>query len=349
MLAAAPFAEGLVEGTFDDDDGGPPDFGPHPITATASTNSIPLFANTETIYQRKLELMVQVLALLLAQGVDPMNLGLGFSTEAPIGTIFDLRMERTATLADVAKAADGKRWVFLGENHATTEHQNMEAAVIEALVKRKRKVIVGLEMLTRPTQSTLDEWIQTNIAEDAFLTKIDWKKQWGFDFKFYRPVFEVSRKYKLPMVALNVPRDWVRQVGRKGFDGLTAEQKAELPASMSLDNADHRAVFTALMGGHPMTGPQGDNVYAAQVLWDEGMADTALKAREKGDKNAVFVVIAGSGHIMYNQGINYRIKKRTNETGVTLTMGQAPGPTSMVSRGLGDFVFITRSVEKEER
>jgi uncharacterized iron-regulated protein len=150
----------------------------------------------------------------------------------------------------------------------------------------------------------------------------------------------------LPMVALNVPRDWVRQVGRKGLSGLTTEQRLQLPNEIFLGNQAHKIVFNGLMGGHPMTGPQGDNIYAAQVLWDEGMADTAVKWMERfGDDKTVFVVIAGAGHIMYNQGINYRIDRRKKGRGITVVMGQATGPLQ-VARGLGDFVYVTREVNK---
>jgi len=101
-------------------------------------------------------------------------------------------------------------------------------------------------------------------------------------------------------------------------------------------------LLARFVGGHPMAGPQGDNMYSAQVLWDEGMADTAIKwlERNPGDSTTVFVVIAGSGHVMYGQGINYRIRRRTKQPGVTVVMGQANGD-SKVAKGIGDFVYVT--------
>ena len=78
-------------------------------------------------------------------------------------------------------------------------------------------------------------------------------------------------------------------------------------------------------------------MYAAQVLWDEGMADTAIKLRGEAE---VFVVLAGSGHVMYGQGINYRIASRGQGTGVIVVMTQSSEPIQS-SRGVGDFVFVT--------
>lgn len=279
-----------------------------------------------------------------AQDQTPDPLRLAINTEVTVSpvSLTDLRLQTPATVDDIARAADGKGWVFLGENHATKLHQQMEADVIEALVKRHRRVIVGLEMITRPKQDVLNLWSADKLKEDAFLTQVDWKGQWGYDYGFYRPVLESVRQHHLPLIGLNVPREWVRAVGKGGYAALTPEWKAQLPADLSLTNNAHKEVFGALMGGHPMTGPTGDNIYAAQVLWDEGMADTAIKylAAHPHDSKTVFVVIAGSGHSMYGQGINYRVAKRTGEKGITIQMAQSDGPTQ-VSRGLGDFFYLT--------
>ncbi|MFZ4506602.1 MAG: ChaN family lipoprotein [Fimbriimonas sp.] len=291
-------------------------------------------------------LVALVVAQSPAEAPDPYLLPIGPKRQVTVhlDTITATRNEATVTVDDIAKAARGKRFVYLGEQHATAAHQQLQADIIEALVRQGRTVVVGLEMITRPKQSILDTW-NTAGDEATFLKDIDWKGQWGFDFKFYRPIFEATRRNNIPMVALNVPRDWVRSVGRGGFAALTAEQKAELPEELSLKNTKHRAVFDALMGGHPPTGPQGENIYSAQVLWDEGMADTALKYLEahRGDKKDVFVVIAGVGHVMYGQGINYRVAKRRGGRGITVAMMTSQSDRQ-VSKGIADFVYVSREV-----
>ncbi len=257
---------------------------------------------------------------------------------AASGRLTDLKTGLAATVDDVAKAADNKRFVFLGEDHATEPDQLMHAQFIQALVRRGRHVIVGLEMYQRPKQSILDQWTAGQIAEVEFLKQSDWKGQWGYDYSFYRPIFDTAQRYKLPVVGLNVPRDWVRSVGKGGFAALKPEDRAQLPGELSLDNADHKKVFDTLMGGHAMS----PNIYSAQVLWDEGMADTALKylADHRPSSRTVFVVIAGSGHVMYRQGINYRIAKRKGGDGVTVVMIGSNDPVS-VSNGLADYVLVS--------
>jgi uncharacterized iron-regulated protein len=287
-----------------------------------------------------------IVAVAQQPALDPMRLPIGRKGEitVPLGQIVEAKSGKVVTVDDVAKAADRKRFVFLGENHATAPHQQLEADVIAALVKRGRDVVVGLEMYTRPKQEWLDQWSQGTLEEADFLERSEWKKQWGFDFAFYRPVFDVVKANKLPLVALNVPRDWVRAVGKGGYANLTAEQRQELPADMHLGNEDHKKIYNALTGGHPMGTNSIENMYAAQVLWDEGMADTAIKWLDSHPVTGktVFVVLAGSGHVMYGQGINYRIARRKKGSGITLVMSQSEqAPT--VAKGVGDFVYVTRA------
>ncbi|MCB8933208.1 MAG: ChaN family lipoprotein [Chthonomonadaceae bacterium] len=285
----------------------------------------------------------------------PLGLALAFVMQAPspnllpIGTkgsvdVAPEKIVNTRTGAEVdvdaiAAAADGQRFVYVGENHDNPSHHRMQAAIIDALVRRGRDVVVGFEMFTRPVQDELNPWTLGWWSEEEFVQRSDWKNQWGFDFALYRPIFESIKKNRLPMVALNVPRDWVRAVGKEGPAGLTADQQRQVPAIDTTDKT-HRSVFEAMMGGHPVSGTQGENMYAAMVLWDTGMADSALKYLDAmpPNRNRVMVVLAGSGHVMYGLGINGRVARRTGEHGVTVVMVASEAPET-VSRGLGDFVY----------
>ena len=293
--------------------------------------------------------MLAVLGIAAVLQGSPYNLPIGRpgTTVAESGRITSLPFAQPVTPDDVAKAADGKRFVFLGEQHATPAHQQMQATVIEALVRRGRRVVVGLEMLQRPKQAALDDFASGRADEVRFREEADWKGQWGFDFAFYRPVFDVARKHKLAMVALNVPRDWVRAVGRGGLSALPAEAKTALPSDIDPKVPEHKLVFEALMGGHPVSGQQGENMLAAQTIWDVGMADTAAKWLEakRADRRTVFVILAGSGHVMFGQGINLRLALLKAGDGITLVMAESTEPLT-VANGLGDFVYVSPSPRK---
>ena len=292
-------------------------------------------------------------AVIAVQDTDATRLPIGTpgTVVAQPGRITSTRTSESANIDDVAKAADGKRLIFLGEQHATAAHQQLEANIIEALVRRGRRVVVGLEMYTRPKQGALNDWSNGKLDEAAFLEQSDWKGQWGFPFGFYRPVFDTVRRHKLPLLGLNVPREWVRAVGMGGFSALPPDAKSSLPSEMSLDNKNHRMVFDALMGGHPgMSDDQMKNIYAAQVLWDEAMADTIIKdmARRGRDPKTIYVVIAGSGHVMYGQGINYRLDKHGAGSGPSVVMFEEPDPVT-ASKGIADYIYVSAKAPPEPK
>lgn len=286
---------------------------------------------------------VIVLASLLLQGPppDPLLLPIGSTKVVAVktGELTNLRNGRRATVDEIAKAAEGTRFVYLGEEHTNLEHHKMQAAIIRALVAGGRHVVIGMEQFTRPVQPNLAGWTLGWYSDDEFIEKSDWKHQWGMPFELYKPIFDAAKEQQLPLVALNIPRDWVHAVGQGGLSALTTDEKSQLPADIDLNNKDHRTMFTALIGGHPMTGME--NMYSAQVLWDVAMADTAVKymATRPSDKT-VMVVIAGSGHVMYHQGINWRVAKRTGDPGLTVVMGENDGDRKVSAR-VADYFYLT--------
>lgn len=286
------------------------------------------------------------------QAANPYTLPIGRvgQSTVDVGAVKDMRSDAVSSARGIAEAADGYRFVCLGESHDNLDHHKMQAAVIQALVDRGRDVVVGFEMFQRPIQKALNPWTMGMYTKEEFINQAEWKTQWGFPFELYEPIFLTVQRDRLPMVALNVPRDWVRAVGKGGYDGLTPQAKSELPSDFYLKNKEHREIFGAMMGGHPMQGDAGENMYKAQTLWDEGMADTALKylsARISGPKT-VFVIVAGSGHVMYGQGINFRIKRRTGMDSLTLTCVDSNEPIK-VSRGLGDFVYCAKEPVRADK
>ena len=272
------------------------------------------------------------------QAVNPhlMDIGPKGRVMSPMGYT-DTSTGRGATPDDIAKAADGVRFVFVGESHNNPDHHKAQAAVIEALVKRGRDVCVGLEMFTRDNQASLNGWTLGWWTDEEFQIKSDWKKQWGFPYPLYKPVFDVIKQNGLPMAALNVPRDWVRQVGKNGPSAITPEQKKWVP-DLDLGNKTHRSIFDALIGGHPASG--ADKMYAGMVTWDTGMAQSAMDFMGSStNKKRVMVIVVGSSHTLYGQGINWRIQRKTGERMVNVACVDSDKPVE-VSRGIGDFVFV---------
>jgi len=244
---------------------------------------------------------------------------------------------RPASGQEIAVAARGKRFVLVGESHDNADHHRAQAEVIRALVADGRRVSVGMEMFTFDNQANLNPWSRGFWTDEQFIERSNWQTQWGFDYALYKPIFDAVKEHRLPLVALNVPRAWVRAMAQGGPDAMTDEMRAHVPR-MDMGVTDHRALFNALMEGHPPGGAL-DRIYTGQVMWDEGMAANALAfmARRPSERD-VMVIVAGNGHIMHGVGIGKRIQMTTGEPVVTVAAVESDAPET-VSKGLGDFVY----------
>ncbi|UCE22253.1 MAG: ChaN family lipoprotein, partial [Candidatus Aminicenantes bacterium] len=80
-------------------------------------------------------------------------------------------------------------------------------------------------------------------------------------------------------------------------------------------------------------------LYRAQSAWDEVMALNAVLAQLRENKKVV--VLAGSGHLLYNLGINMRAHRRTRQPFKTVICVVIPeGKYSVtVARTLADYVW----------
>lgn len=246
---------------------------------------------------------------------------------------------RATEVSAIAKAAAPVKFLLFGESHDNKNHKEALAGIIRALTAEGRTVIVGLEMFTRPNQKNLNPWSMGYWSDEQFQTEADWKNQWGFDYSIYKPLFDVVKELRLPMVALNVPRDWVRAVTRRTYEDLPDDIKGQVPP-IDRSNANHKMVFDALMGDHPPTASQPD-MYGAQVYWDTAMADSALKAMKHwtDSSDRIMVILAGSGHVIYGQGINYRLYQQGGMASISVIGLDGDTPTK-VRASIGNFTLM---------
>jgi len=208
------------------------------------------------------------------------------------------------------------RVICFGEQHDSPEHHFAQRRALEELATRsaaaQRPLSVGFEMFQRPFQPALTGFVAGTLPEAQFLTDSEYRERWGFDFALYRPLLLTAREFSLEALALNAPKELTRKIGRGGLAALDASEAKQLP-ELDLGNATHKAYFDAAMGDHPMPagGPSLENMYAAQVVWDETMADTAASWLAKSGDTSQLIVFAGAGHC-HQTAVPARISRRVN-------------------------------------
>jgi uncharacterized iron-regulated protein len=263
------------------------------------------------------------------------------------GEILSARSGKPVAFPRMIEGMGDDRFVYVGESHDDMAMHDIQLRIIQALFEKYRDIAVGLEMLPTETQPVLDRWSLGLLTRDEFLRESLWYVHWSLNFGFYEKIFDFAKENRIPLYALNVPRDVITKVRLGGWDSLTDAEKAMVPRpDLSLE--DHRALMRAIFGEaeipHEMKGAEGfdkmfEGLYRAQVAWDEVMAANAIRGAEA--SKARMVVLAGSGHFLYKLGINRRVHDQNHLPFATVVaVSIEPAKKDIVAaRSLADYVF----------
>jgi uncharacterized iron-regulated protein len=218
---------------------------------------------------------------------------------------------RDTVLAELVQA----RVIYLGETHDRAADHLAQFDIITAL-QAKTPLTIGMEMFQRPMQPALDDYLADRITETELLEKTAYVTQWGYDWAFYAPIVRYAKAQGIPIVALNAPSALVRQVGRKGIASLAADQQFIPPVAVLTEGvATSAPAYRQMLQETFDQAHQGkgnadrfERFFAAQVLWDETMADRV--AETVTNQTAPMIVLVGQGHLVYGYGIPSRVKRR---------------------------------------
>ncbi|HIP81444.1 MAG TPA: PDZ domain-containing protein [Leucothrix mucor] len=227
--------------------------------------------------------------------------------------------------------------VLVGEIHTSYSDHLNQLAVIKGLHKKWGKIAIGLEMIQQPFQSYLDDYIAGRISEHAMLRGTEYFDRWRFDFRLYRPIFNYAKQNKIPLVALNVPKELTKRITKVGIKGLNKKERSQLPKTLDKSNQAYVKRLKSVFGGHSTTSSKNfEKFFEAQLAWDEGMADQAAKFLQTHSDHRI-VILAGGGHIINREGIPDRLERRikTRPAVVLNNINENPKPTH------GDYLLFS--------
>lgn len=208
--------------------------------------------------------------------------------------------------------------VYLGERHTILRHHDVQRQVVEALVGRGVKVVLGLEQAEARHQGALDRYGRGLLDFDGLARDMDWGASWK-NYDQYRGVVEAAVAGDGVVVGLNAPADLIREIGRGGLSALTPERRRLLPPFVLPDEPRHRQRTLQQIQVHAgMMAERLGGVVEAQTARDETMAASMAAALRRvrpsaGDRHVVGVVICGSGHCAHGIGIPQRLRARMPE------------------------------------
>lgn len=219
--------------------------------------------------------------------------------------------ERSPQETILAALAD-RDVVYLGETHDSAADHQAQLEIVQDLGEQG-DIAIALEMFQRPFQPVLDAYLAGELSEDELIAQSEYETRWGFDWEFYAPILRYAKANQIPLIALNTPAEITRQVAREGLASLNGEDFRFIPpvAEIDLSNASYRALIQAVFDAHGGHGNSDgfENFFAAQVLWDETMAEGVVRQLEAEPDRQV-IVLVGEAHVGYGYGIPDRVRRR---------------------------------------
>jgi uncharacterized iron-regulated protein len=251
-----------------------------------------------------------------------------------------VRVTSPLTVQQIVAENIDKKVFLVGETHTSYEHHVNQLEVVKELVNAGKDVAIGLEMVQKPFQVVLDDYISGKISQDEMIDKTEYFSRWKFDFRLYKMIFDYARENKIPLVALNLETEITKKVSSEGIDSLSDEELAKIPSEIEFTDGRYKKNLEKVFNMHPMKS-DFDNFYQAQILWDETMADSAHRFM-KANPEKTLVIIAGNGHLRYKDSIPERLKRRSGEDYVSIMQD------ADFDEGIADYILYPAEIDFQE-
>lgn len=226
--------------------------------------------------------------------------------------------------------------IFFGERHGDKALHRLQREILPGLLDGERELILSFEMWERDAQKALDSFISGDLSE------ADFKKISGIwpNYEDYRPLLIFAQKNKLQAVAANIPRSYANRTAKEGWgfvEHLPPEERALIATKLSAPDDAYREAFFTVMGkmsSHPMNQENLQNMYLAQCIKDDTMAESiALALKDK--PTARLIHFNGDFHSRNFLGTVSRLKKSMPELKIAVLTPQTAEPSEEILQNEG--------------
>ena len=207
-------------------------------------------------------------------------------------------------------AAEGSRYLLLGEIHDNPDHHRIQADIIGGLAKLGHKSSVVLEMIPQKYADTLSAFeASENKDLDTLAASLDWTKRGWPDFSAYRPIFEAALDDDLPIRAGDLDNSTIGAIATDGANALSSADVLRLGLDKPLSPAETRGLADQIREAHCGLMPEGAiaPMGLVQRARDGELADAMMKAAKA---TGSAVLVSGSGHARTDRGVPAVLARR---------------------------------------
>ncbi|KOF29425.1 ChaN family lipoprotein [Vibrio alginolyticus] len=197
--------------------------------------------------------------------------------------------------------------ILIGEWHTHAGVHRFQSDMLKQLTSYDRSLALSMEQFTRDKQPVVDAYLRGEIGEQYLMKQANAWPNYESD---YRPLVEFAKQKNLPVIAANAPKSIVRCIGRQGLDyinKLDDDQRMFIAQAINTGSSPYKEKFMASM--HHGKPEQTEKQFAAQVTWDETMAESIVSYLDD-NPGAQVVHVAGKFHTEQGLGTAASILSR---------------------------------------
>ncbi|MEF3020471.1 ChaN family lipoprotein [Vibrio mimicus] len=233
------------------------------------------------------------------------------STPSDISTFYDYQLAtpkgERISIQNLPADIENADVILIGEWHTHAGIHRFQTDLLKQMVENGHPMALSMEQFARDAQPVLDEYLAGEIGEQYLIQKANAWPNYESD---YRPLVEFAKDQQLPIIAANAPKPIVRCIGRVGIDyieRLTPDQRQWIAAEINTQDSPYKSTFMASM--HHGNPAQNENQFAAQITWDETMAESIVHYLRTNPERKV-LHIAGMFHTQQGLGTAASILRR---------------------------------------
>lgn len=252
----------------------------------------------------------------------------------PLGEYWlDLVSGEEVDESDVLDDLAGAGVIYVGEMHTIPRHHAIQLALLQGMFARGVPLVLCMEQLEARDQLTVDRYNRRELDFAGLAREMKWADKWR-NYADYQLLCDFAQQHGIPIRALNAPADIVRAVSRAGgVAKLTAEQRAQLPADLMIEDSVYERLINLQMAVHVAAeAAKLRPMFEAQMTRDEVMGTNIVAARKlDGGKRRTAFVVLGAGHIHYGLGTAASVRRREPDIVERLILMTESGQLQMTS------------------
>ncbi len=222
------------------------------------------------------------------------------------GRIWDMKNHGYIDESMLISRANEADVLLLGEVHDNRVHHELQLKLLQKRVESGSHPALMMEQLDAASQPALDQALAGDNRDDV-LNSVNALIKFT-DWQFYSPLLAVAIDYRLPVIAANVPNQFLQPVIWKGYGAFDAEELKRLDVEAVW--SEKRQTYLASNMGGAHCGKLRDDLRIgltrSQRLRDALMVDSAVSSVGRG-----VVGIVGSSHARRDIGLPLYFAART--------------------------------------